>query len=101
MKVKKGDNVLIISGKDRGKTGLIEAVFPITNRVTIAGVNLYKKHTKRSAKYPQGGIIEMPRSLHASNVMLIESALKKPTRIGYTYQNKDKIRIARLSNKAI
>src|SRR4051794_31001770 len=99
MKIKKGDSVLIISGKDRGKTGQIEAVFPVTNRVMVAGANLYKKHMKPSAKHPQGGIIELSRSLHASNVMIIESETKKPTRIGYAYDNQDKVRIARLTGK--
>ena len=101
MKLKKGDTVLIISGKDRGKTGTIEVALQDKNRVVVSGVNSYKKHTKPTAKAPSGGIIEAFRPIHASNVMLLEPDSKKPTRIGYSIQGQDKTRIARLSGKAI
>lgn len=101
MKLRKGDTVLIIAGKDRGKTGTIEAIVPGLNRVVISGANAYKKHVKPSAKNPQGGVITAHRSMHASNVMVIESETKKPTRIGYRLQDGEKIRIARLTQKPL
>ncbi len=94
MKLHKGDNVLIIAGKDRGKTGVIEAVLPRENRVAVAGVNKFKKHVKPSAKAPQGGIVEIFRPIHASNVMLLDNN-KKPTRVGVQISGKDKVRVAR------
>ncbi len=100
MKLKKGDTVIIIAGKDRGKTGTVEVTIPATNRVVVTGVNAYKKHTKPSAKNPQGGILELHRSINASNVMLLD-ADKKPTRVGYQIEANDKIRIGRRTNKPL
>lgn len=101
MKLKKGDTVLIIAGKDRGKTGTIDAVMPLINRVAVAGVNKYKKHLKPSAKNPSGGMVELFRAIHASNVMVLDPDSKKPTRIGYKLENKDKLRTSRLSQKVL
>ena len=101
MKLKKGDSVLIINGKDRGKTGSIEAILPGVNRVIISGVNSFKRHTKPSSKNPSGGIVEAFRPIHASNVMLLDPELKKPTRIGYSGHTKDKTRISRLSGQKV
>lgn len=101
MKLKKGDSVLIIAGKDRGKTGSVERVFASTSRVLVSGVNSYKKHVKPSAKNPQGGIIEAFRPIHASNVMLLDAESQKPTRVGFKIEGNDKIRISKLSGKAI
>jgi large subunit ribosomal protein L24 len=101
MKLHKGDTVIVITGKDRGKTGIVEAVFPATNRVAVTGVNSYKKHTKPTQKNPQGGIVQLFRSIEASNVMLIDKETSKPTRIGYTYEKQDKFRVSRLTGKQI
>ncbi|HEY1074113.1 MAG TPA: 50S ribosomal protein L24 [Patescibacteria group bacterium] len=101
MKLKKGDTVLIIAGKDRGKTGKIEAVLPTKGRVLVAGVNAFKKHVKPSAQNPQGGVVEAFRAIDASNVMLLDPETQKPTRIGYQGNGKDKVRTSRLTNKAI
>lgn len=101
MKLKRGDTVLIISGKDRGKTGKIEAILPTLNRVVVSGANAYKKHMKPSPAHPQGGIVEMHRSMDASNVMVIDAETKKPTRIGYKVEGTDKIRVARSTNKPL
>ncbi len=95
MKLHKGDTVIVITGKDRGKTGLVEAVFPRVNRVAVAGVNSYKKHMRPTQKNPQGGIVQLFRSIDASNVMLLDSETNKPTRVGYKIEAKDKHRIAR------
>ena len=80
LSVKKGDNVLVIAGREKGKRGVIERVIPEDNRVVIAGVNLRKRHLKPSKKHPRGGIIEMAGTMHRSNVMVIDSATEKPVR---------------------
>ena len=81
MKLKKGDEVLIITGKDRGKRGLITKVSPTTNRVVVAGINMIKKATKPNPQTgAEGGIVAQEASIHASNVMLVDPASQKPTR---------------------
>jgi large subunit ribosomal protein L24 len=67
--VRKDEVVVVITGKDKGKQGKVQKVLPKTNRVVVEGVNMVKKHTKPSAKNPNGGIIEMEAPIHASNVM--------------------------------
>lgn len=101
MKIRKDDEVIIITGKDRGKTGKVEAVFPETNRIIVAGLNRYKKHLKPSTKHPAGGITEFSRPLHFSNVMLLDPESKKPTRIGFRGNKGEKHRVARLTNRKI
>ena len=81
MKLKKGDEVLVITGKDRGKRGLIEKVSPTTNRVVVTGINMIKKATKPNPQAGiEGGIVTKEASIHASNVMLVDPASQKPTR---------------------
>ena len=81
MKLKKGDEVLIITGKDRGKRGLITKVSPTANRVVVAGINMIKKATKPNTQTgEEGGIISKEASIHASNVMLVDPTSQKPTR---------------------
>lgn len=82
MKIRKNDNVMVISGNDRGKTGKILKVFPKKTRVIVEGINLRKRHTKPSQKSPQGGIIEKEAPIHASNVMLLDPKTNEPTRLG-------------------
>jgi large subunit ribosomal protein L24 len=101
MKLKKGDTVIIITGKDRGKTGKIEAVLPQANRVVVTGTNMYKKHAKPSTQNPSGGILELSRPIHVSNVMFLNPETKKPTRIGFQVSGKDKQRIARDNQQTI
>ena len=83
MHVKKGDKVMVITGKDKGKTGVILAAFPKKNRVLVEGVNIVKKHSKPSQVNPQGGIISQEAPIHVSNVMLIDPKTGEPTRVGY------------------
>lgn len=81
MKLKKGDEVLVIAGKDRGKRGQILRVMPTTNRVLVAGINMIKKAVKPNPQTGQeGGIVTKEAPIHASNVMLIDPASQKPTR---------------------
>lgn len=82
MKIKKNDNVIVISGNYKGKTGKVLKVFKNEDRVIVEGVNLRKRHTKPSQKNPQGGINEKEAPIHVSNVMIIDPKTGKGTRIG-------------------
>jgi large subunit ribosomal protein L24 len=94
-KIKTGDNVLVISGKDRGKTGLIEKVLTKNAKVLIAGVAIAKHHLKPSRKNPHGGIIDMPAPISASNVMLVCPHCGKAVRIAHRVSDTMKERICR------
>jgi len=81
MKLKKGDEVQIITGKEKGKRGVIAKVSPATNRVTVTGINMVKKATKPNQQTGEGGgLIEKEGSIHASNVMRVDPATQKPSR---------------------
>ena len=81
MKLKKGDNVVVIAGKDKGKQGQIAKVSPVTNKVVVTGLNMVKKATKPNQQTGEGGgIIPKEAPIHASNVMLIDPKTQKPTR---------------------
>lgn len=83
MKIKKDDTVLVICGKDRGKTGKVEKVLHRLNKIVVSGVNKLKKHTRPSSKNPQGGIIEFSAPFDISNVMLLCPRCDRPTQVGY------------------
>lgn len=83
MKLRKGDKVIVIAGRDRGKTGEITRALPKENKVVITGINIAKRHTKPSQKHPQGGILEITRPIDVSKVMAVDPASGKPARIGY------------------
>ena len=100
MKLRKGDTVQVITGKDKGKTGEIDRVFPKSNKVIVHGVNTAAKHSKPSRANQQGGIIDKDMPIDASNVMLVHKG--KPVRVGYTTNDKGvKVRIARPSGEEI
>jgi len=101
MHVKKGDKVMVISGKDKGKTGNILSAFPKQSRVLVEGVNIVKKHAKPSQLNPQGGIINLEAPIHVSNVMPIDPKSGKPTRVGYTEENGKKVRVAKISGELL
>lgn len=82
MKIRKNDNVMVIAGNDKGKSGKILKVFRKESRVIVEGINLRKRHTKPSQNNPQGGIIEKEASINASNVMLIDPNNNEPARLG-------------------
>src|SRR6478609_882946 len=81
--VKKDDNVIVITGKDKGKKGRVIAAYPRENRVLVEGVNMVKKHAKPTQQNPQGGILDQEAPIHVSNVMLVDPKSGKPSRIGY------------------
>jgi len=95
MHVKKGDKVRVISGKDKGKTGVILASYPKDSRVLVEGVNIVKKHAKPSQVNPQGGIISFEAPIHVSNVMPIDPKSGNPTRVGYKTIDDKKVRVAK------
>lgn len=101
MHVKKGDKVQVISGKDKGKQGVILEAFPKKERVLVEGVNVVKKHAKPSQANPQGGIMEMEAAIHVSNVMPIDPKTNEPTRVGYKVEDGQKVRIAKKSGEAL
>jgi large subunit ribosomal protein L24 len=99
MKLKKGDTVVVISGKDKGREGEVAQVLPAENKVIVNGVNTARKHQKARAANQQGGIIERDMPIDASNVMLVHKG--KPTRVGYRIDNGTKVRIAKRTGEVI
>ncbi len=90
MDIKKGDLVLVISGKDKGKRGKVLSVLPSENKVIVEGVNIVKKHMRPTPKMRQGGIIEKPAPLYRCKVMLICPRCNQPTRIKHTFLDNGK-----------
>jgi len=100
MKLKKGDTVVVISGKDKGQEGEVVQVMPTANKVIVNGVNTAKKHSKARKTNQQGGIIDRDMPVDASNVMLVHKG--KPTRVGYKIQpDGTKVRVAKRSGEVI
>jgi large subunit ribosomal protein L24 len=101
MHVKKGDKVVVISGKDKGKQGTILEAYPKKDRVLVEGVNIVKKHSKPSQANPQGGILSLEAAIHVSNVMPIDPKTGKPTRVGYKVEDGKKVRVAKISGETL
>ena len=100
--VRKGDTVMVVSGKERGKRGKVLRVFPEKNRVVVERINMIKKHQRPTQKLRQGGIIEREGSIHLSNVMLVDPTGDKPTRIGMkALADGRKVRVAKKSGEFI
>lgn len=101
LKIKKSDNVLIITGKDRGRKGTIEKVFPKVNKVTVVGVNISKRHLKPSRKNPHGGIIDKLLPIDVSNVVVICPRCSQPTRVSFKIASGQKIRLCRKCQESL
>jgi len=101
MNLVKGDTVIVIAGRDKGKTGVIQKVIPEQNRVVVENVNLRKKHRKPTQGNPEGGIVEIYAPIDASNVMLVDPKTKKPTRIGHKVVKGKKVRVAKKSGTVL
>lgn len=99
-KIKKGDNVMIILGKDRSKSGTVERVLRKDQKAVILGLNVYKRHVKKQAQL-EGGVLDLSKPINLSNLMLICPNCKKPTRIGFKIEAKDKFRICKKCHKEI
>ena len=100
MKLKKGDEVIVIAGKDKGKKGSITQVLPTENRVVVGGVNMVTRHNKPS-RLSAGGIEKKEASIHASNVALVDAKSGKTTRVGYKIEGEKKVRVAKRSGEVI
>jgi large subunit ribosomal protein L24 len=101
IKIKKGDNVVVITGRDKGKTGEVLRVFPAELRAIVQGVNLAKRHTKPRMGDP-GGIVEKELTIHISNIAHVDPQSRKPTRVGFRRLGDGrKVRFARRSGEVI
>lgn len=92
MNIKKGDQVKITSGKDKGKTGTVLSVFASTNKVAVEGLNLIKKRMRPKAQGKTGEVVAMPRAMDASNAMLVCKNCKHAVRVGYRAEGATKVR---------
>ena len=100
LKIKKGDNVVVIAGRDKGKSGSVLQVNPTEMRVIVQGVNVAKRHTKARPGQP-GGVVEKELPIHVSNVAHIDPKDNKPTRVGYKIVDGRKLRVAARSGEMI
>jgi len=100
LKIKKGDKVVVITGRDKGKTGEVMKVLREENRLLVQGVHMVKRHQRQTMQV-QGGIIEKEAPIHVSNVAHIDPKTQKPTRIGYRMDGERKVRVARRSGETI
>jgi len=101
MRLKTGDNVVIIAGKDKGKKGTIVAAKPTANKVIVEGLNMVKKHVRQSEQNPDGGVIEMEAPIKVSNVMLVDPKTGERTRVGYKMVDGVKVRYAKKSGEVL
>ena len=99
-KIKKGDRVVLLTGKDKGKTGSVLQVLPKEERVLVEGLNMVKRHTKPSQADPNGGIKNKEAPVHVSNVAIVDSK-GKPTRVGFRMEGDKKVRFAKKSGEVI
>lgn len=102
IRIKKGDTVVVRSGKYKGQTGKVTATHPSENKVTVEGINIVKKHVKPNRANPQGGIVEMTKPIWVSKVAIVDPATKKASRIGYSVdKDGNKTRVFKSSGKEI
>ena len=102
MNIKKGDKVIVIAGRDKGKKDIDQVAYPRLNRVVVENVNIRKKHRKPTQKNPEGSIVEIFAPINASNVMLVDPKSKKPTRVGHKMtKNNKKARVTKLSGSEL
>ncbi|MBJ7410894.1 MAG: 50S ribosomal protein L24 [Phenylobacterium sp.] len=99
-KIKKGDQVMVLTGKDKGRQGAVLKVLPQEQRVVVQGLNMVQRHTRPSQLDPQGGIKHKEASIHLSNVAVVDSA-GKPTRVGFKVEGDKKVRIAKTTGEVI
>ena len=107
IKIRKDDQVRVISGKDRGKTGRVLRTDPARDRVYVEGINIQKRHHRPTSlrdtqrQQETGGLLEVEGPVHVSNVMLLDPATSKPTRVGITRENGRRQRVAKTTGKVI
>ena len=101
LKIKKGDKVVILSGKDKGKTGEVTKAFPKDSKVVVSGVNIATRHRKASQANPQGGLERSEAPLHVSKVAIEDPKTGKPTRVRFETRDGKKVRVAARSGELI
>jgi len=101
LKIKSGDNVVVIAGDHKGSEGKVMRVITEKNKAIVEGVNLVSKHEKPNTKNPQGGIVKKEAPIHISNLSLIDAKSKKATRVGYKMEGDKKVRYSKKSNEVI
>lgn len=101
MYIKTGDKVKVISGKDKGKEGIVLKAFPKKDKVIVEGMNVMKKHQKPNNANPQGGILTVEAPIHVSNVMLIDPKTGEPTRVGYKVEGDKKVRVSKKTGEVL
>jgi large subunit ribosomal protein L24 len=95
MKIKKGDKVKIMAGKDKDREGVVDRVYTKSNKALIPKINIYKKHIKKNEKMPQGGVVEVPRPIDVSKIMLICPKCGKTTRVNIAVEKNKKYRVCK------
>ena len=101
LKIKKGDKVVILSGKDKGKHGEVTKAFPKDGKVIVSGVNIATRHRKPTQSEPQGGLVRTEAPLHVSKVAIEDPKTGKPTRVRFEVQDGKKVRVAVKSGEKI
>jgi large subunit ribosomal protein L24 len=99
-KIKKGDRVVVLTGKDKGRQGTVRQVMPKENRVVVEGLNMVQRHTRPTQFDPQGGIKNKEAPIHLSNVAVVDSN-GKPTRVGFRMEGEKKVRFAKTTGEVI
>ena len=99
-KIRKGDRVVVLTGKDKGREGAVLKVLPKDNRVVVEGLNMVQRHTRPSQTDPQGGIKTKEAAIHVSNVAIVDSK-GKPTRVGFRMDGDKKVRFAKTTGEVI
>jgi large subunit ribosomal protein L24 len=100
-KIKKGDRVVVLSGKDKGKHGEVVRAMPKDMKVVVSGVNVVTRHKKPSQANPQGGLERSEAPIHVSKVAIEDPKTGKPTRVGFRIENGQKVRVAKRSGEVI
>lgn len=101
LKIKSGDTVRVIAGDHKGSEGKVVRVYREKNKAVVEGVNMVSKHTKPSAKNPQGGIVKKEAPIHVSNLALVDAKTKTTTKVGFRTEGDKKVRFSKKSNQVI
>lgn len=101
LKIKSGDIVRVIAGDHKGSEGKVVRVYREKNKAVVEGVNMVSKHTKPSAKNPQGGIVKKEAPIHVSNLALVDAKTKETTKVGFRMEGDKKVRFSKKSNQVI
>ena len=100
-KIKKGDKVVVLAGRDKGRQGEVVRVWPKEDRLVVSGLNLVKRHTRPSQADPQGGVKTKEAPMHISNVAFVDPKTGEPTRVGFRMEGDKKVRYAKKSGEVI